>query len=114
APKSDIPLRCKFGGVIASLNIDDHSEGISHKTQDMEEFQDCYNNLKIDGLHYTWTKSLLNPNSSVLKKIDRVMGNEEFFDVHIRAHVVFLLYGISDHSPNVISCSKSLKTTPPF
>ncbi|GJV56808.1 RNA-directed DNA polymerase, eukaryota, reverse transcriptase zinc-binding domain protein [Tanacetum coccineum] len=29
-------------------------------------------------LQYTWTRSLLNPNSSILKKIDRVMDKEEF------------------------------------
>nr|GFB70466.1 RNA-directed DNA polymerase, eukaryota, reverse transcriptase zinc-binding domain protein [Tanacetum cinerariifolium] len=105
-----------LGDVNVSLNIDDHPEGISHKTQDIEEFQDCVNNLKIKdisstGLHYTWTKSLLNPSFSVLKKIDRVMGNEELCDVHRRAHVVFLPYGISDYSPAVLTCSKSLKST---
>nr|GEV14939.1 RNA-directed DNA polymerase, eukaryota, reverse transcriptase zinc-binding domain protein [Tanacetum cinerariifolium] len=41
----------------------------------------------------------------------RVMGNEELCDVHRRAHVVFLPYGISDYSPVVLTCSKSLKTT---
>ncbi|GJU13272.1 RNA-directed DNA polymerase, eukaryota, reverse transcriptase zinc-binding domain protein [Tanacetum coccineum] len=75
---------------------------------------DCVNRLKIDdvvstGLQYTWTKSLLNPNSSILKKIDRVMGNDEFFYVHRRAHVVFIPYGISDHSHAVLTCSKALK-----
>ncbi|GJV69943.1 RNA-directed DNA polymerase, eukaryota, reverse transcriptase zinc-binding domain protein [Tanacetum coccineum] len=85
-----------------------HLEGISYKTHDMEDFQDCVNAIKVDdicssGLHYTWTKSLLNPNASVLKKIDRVMGNEEYLEVRNRAHVVFLPYGISDHSPVVLT-----------
>ncbi|GJZ38640.1 RNA-directed DNA polymerase, eukaryota, reverse transcriptase zinc-binding domain protein [Tanacetum coccineum] len=81
--------------VNVSLNFEDHFEGMSYKNQHIQVFQDCVNNLKIDdisstGLHYTWTKSQLNHNASVLKKIDRVIGNEEFFDVHRRAHVVFL------------------------
>ncbi|GJU19094.1 RNA-directed DNA polymerase, eukaryota, reverse transcriptase zinc-binding domain protein [Tanacetum coccineum] len=103
-----------IGDMNVSLNLEDHSEGMSYRSQDMEDFQDCVNNLKIDdvastSLHFTWTKSLLNPNYSILKKIDRVMGNEEFFDIHKRAHVVFLPYGISDHSPAVLTCSKNMK-----
>nr|GEX15550.1 RNA-directed DNA polymerase, eukaryota, reverse transcriptase zinc-binding domain protein [Tanacetum cinerariifolium] len=62
------------------------------------------------GLHYTWTKSLLNSNSSSLKNIDRVMGNEEFFYAHRRAHVVFLPYGIFDHSQVVLTCSQAMKS----
>ncbi|GKD48512.1 RNA-directed DNA polymerase, eukaryota, reverse transcriptase zinc-binding domain protein, partial [Tanacetum coccineum] len=82
-----------LGDLNLCLNIDDHSEGMSHSTQDMEDFQDCVNNLKIEdigstGLYFTWTKSLLNPESSVFKKIDRVMGSEEFFDMHKGAHVL--------------------------
>ncbi|GJZ48771.1 RNA-directed DNA polymerase, eukaryota, reverse transcriptase zinc-binding domain protein [Tanacetum coccineum] len=104
-----------MGDMNVSLNLEDHSEGISYKSQDMEDFQDCVNILKTHdvastGLHYTWTKSLLNPNSSILKKIDRVIGNEEFFYAHRRAHVVFLPYGISDHSPAVLTCSKAMKS----
>ncbi|GJR36052.1 RNA-directed DNA polymerase, eukaryota, reverse transcriptase zinc-binding domain protein [Tanacetum coccineum] len=105
-----------MGDMNVSLNLEDHSEGISYKSRDMEDFQDCVNRLKIDDvastcLHYTWTKSLLNPNSSILKKIDRVMRNEEFFDAHRRAQVVFLPYGISDHSPAVLTCSKAMKSS---
>nr|GEY82131.1 hypothetical protein [Tanacetum cinerariifolium] len=44
------------------------------------------------------------------KKIDRVMRNEEFFYAHRRAHVVFLPYGNSDHSPVVLTCSKAMKS----
>ncbi|GJX05103.1 RNA-directed DNA polymerase, eukaryota, reverse transcriptase zinc-binding domain protein [Tanacetum coccineum] len=103
-----------LGDINVSLNMDEHSEGISHKTQDMEEFQDCVNSLKIEdvvsvGFHFTWTKSLLNPDSSVLNKINRVIGNEALFYVHKGAHTVFLPYGISDHCPVVLTVSKSLK-----
>ncbi|GJT80579.1 disease resistance TIR-NBS-LRR class family protein [Tanacetum coccineum] len=35
-----------------SLNFEDHSEGISYKSQDMEEFQDCVNRLKIDDVAF--------------------------------------------------------------
>ncbi|GKA44583.1 RNA-directed DNA polymerase, eukaryota, reverse transcriptase zinc-binding domain protein [Tanacetum coccineum] len=74
-----------MGDLNVSLNLDDHSEGISSMTQDMEEFKD------------------------VLKKIDRVMGNEEFLEEYFRAHAVFLPYGISNHSPVVLTCPQSIK-----
>nr|GEV86081.1 hypothetical protein [Tanacetum cinerariifolium] len=103
-----------MGDLNVSLNIEDHSEGISHMTHDMEEFKDCINDIKMDdicstGLHYTWIKSLLNPNASILKKIDRVMGNEEFLEDYQRVHVVFLPCGISDHSPAVLKCPQTIK-----
>ncbi|GKA87051.1 RNA-directed DNA polymerase, eukaryota, reverse transcriptase zinc-binding domain protein [Tanacetum coccineum] len=66
-----------LGDFNVCLNIDDHSEGMSHSTQDMEDFQDCVNNLKIKDI-----------------------GG---------AHVVFLPYGISDHSLVVLTVSKALK-----
>nr|GEV38773.1 hypothetical protein [Tanacetum cinerariifolium] len=101
-----------MGDLNVSLNLKDHSEGISCMTQNMEEFKDCVNAIKMDDicssrLHYTWTKSILNPNASILKKIDKLIGNEEFLEVHPRAHVVFLPYGISDHSLAVLTCPKS-------
>ncbi|GJT80580.1 RNA-directed DNA polymerase, eukaryota, reverse transcriptase zinc-binding domain protein [Tanacetum coccineum] len=37
------------------------------------------------------------------------MGNEEFFDVYKKAYGVFLPYGISDHSPAILTCSISLQ-----
>ncbi|GKD82445.1 RNA-directed DNA polymerase, eukaryota, reverse transcriptase zinc-binding domain protein, partial [Tanacetum coccineum] len=105
---------CIMGDLNVILNPEDHSEGISYVTQDMEEFRDCINCIKMEdvcssGLHYTWIKSLLNPNNRILNKIDRVMGNEEFFEKHIRAYVVFLPYGISDHSPAILTCPQTLK-----
>nr|GEY05018.1 hypothetical protein [Tanacetum cinerariifolium] len=89
-------------------------KGISYKTQDMKEFQDCVNSVKMadlsnTGLHYTWTKSLMNHNASVLKKINSVMGSGDFMEVYSRAHAVFLPYGISDHSPAILTCSNDVR-----
>ncbi|GJU74803.1 RNA-directed DNA polymerase, eukaryota, reverse transcriptase zinc-binding domain protein [Tanacetum coccineum] len=63
----------------------------------MGDLNDYVNAIKVEDvcstrLHYTWTKSLLNPNTSVLKNIDRVMGNEDFFEAHSMAHVMYLPY----------------------
>ncbi|GKA34928.1 RNA-directed DNA polymerase, eukaryota, reverse transcriptase zinc-binding domain protein [Tanacetum coccineum] len=102
------------GKLRKNLNPEDHSKGISYVTQDMEEFRDCINCIKMEdicssGLHYTQIKSLLNHNNRIMKKIDRVMGNEEFFEKHTRDHVVFLPYGIFDHSPAILTCPQTLK-----
>ncbi|GKD05457.1 RNA-directed DNA polymerase, eukaryota, reverse transcriptase zinc-binding domain protein, partial [Tanacetum coccineum] len=103
-----------MGDLNVSLNQDDQSEGIFGMTQDIEDFRDCINTIKMkdicsSGLHFIWIKSLLNLNASILKKIDRVMGNEKFLEDHLRAHVVFLPYGISDHNPVVLSCPQLIK-----
>nr|GEX32933.1 RNA-directed DNA polymerase, eukaryota, reverse transcriptase zinc-binding domain protein [Tanacetum cinerariifolium] len=100
----------------ASILNDSGGEAVPFSTNFMDVNIDCVNWLKIDdvasiGLYYSWAKSLLNPNSSIPKKINRVMGNEEFFDAHRIAHVVFLPYGISDHSPAVSTCSKARKSS---
>ncbi|GJV19454.1 RNA-directed DNA polymerase, eukaryota, reverse transcriptase zinc-binding domain protein [Tanacetum coccineum] len=96
-----------IGDVNVSLKQEDHSKGISNFTQDMIEFHNCVNEVEIEDInctvvHFTWTKSLLNPNSTILKKIDRVMSNCEFITQFNNANVVFLLYGISDHSPAIL------------
>ncbi|GJU87422.1 RNA-directed DNA polymerase, eukaryota, reverse transcriptase zinc-binding domain protein [Tanacetum coccineum] len=72
-----------MGDVNVSLNLEDHSEGMSNFTQDMIDFQECVNEIKMEdinssGLHFTWIKILLNPNSSFLKKIDRVMDGRRY------------------------------------
>lgn len=63
-----------------SLNIEDHSEGGSCKTPDMNEFQECLDSIETEdmnctGTHFTWIQSRLNPNNGILKKIDRVLSN---------------------------------------
>ncbi|GJY57797.1 RNA-directed DNA polymerase, eukaryota, reverse transcriptase zinc-binding domain protein [Tanacetum coccineum] len=63
--------------------------GCSHMTSDMSEFRDRVNNIEMEdisssGLFYTWTKNLFKvkagDTSGVLKKLDRITGNEEFVD----------------------------------
>ncbi|PWA91347.1 DUF4283 domain-containing protein [Artemisia annua] len=61
-----------MGDVNVSLNVNDHSEGGSSMSQDMIDFQDCVNTIEVEeigssGFHYTWTKSLLNPDATEMK-----------------------------------------------
>ncbi|GKA07339.1 RNA-directed DNA polymerase, eukaryota, reverse transcriptase zinc-binding domain protein, partial [Tanacetum coccineum] len=48
--------------------------------------------------------------TGVLKKLDRIMGNEEFIDKFPHAHTVFLPYLILDHSPNKYDGCQMFKT----
>ncbi|GKC11414.1 hypothetical protein Tco_1008196 [Tanacetum coccineum] len=82
-----------------TLYPNEHSTGSSQMTADISEFRDCVNSIKVEDivssrLFYTWTKNLFKvksgDTSGVLKKLDRIMGNEEFIDKFPHAHVVFL------------------------
>ncbi|GJV22742.1 hypothetical protein Tco_1375437 [Tanacetum coccineum] len=51
----------------------------------------------------------------VLKKIDRVMANLEFFDMFQGGHAIFQPYRVSDHSPVVLCFPRAVKVKPkPF
>ncbi|GJZ68996.1 RNA-directed DNA polymerase, eukaryota, reverse transcriptase zinc-binding domain protein [Tanacetum coccineum] len=76
-----------MGDMNVILFPNEHSAGCSHMTSDMSDFRDCVNNIEVEdiassGLFYTWIKNLFKvktgDTSGVLKKLDRMMGNEEF------------------------------------
>ncbi|GKE28960.1 RNA-directed DNA polymerase, eukaryota, reverse transcriptase zinc-binding domain protein [Tanacetum coccineum] len=101
--------------LLGDMNVtffpNEHSAGCSHMTSDLSDFRDCVNNIEVEdiascGLFYTWTKNFFKVKagdiSGVLKKLDGIMGNEDFIDTFPQAHAIFLPYLISDHSPNVL------------
>ncbi|XP_071695720.1 uncharacterized protein [Rutidosis leptorrhynchoides] len=99
------------------LKVDEHSAGGSSMTEEMNEFQECVNNIEVEdicssGFHFTWTKSLKNPNCETLKKLDRIMANEEFVTNFSRAHALFQPYLISDHSPALLIIPDGLINKP--
>ncbi|XP_071725901.1 uncharacterized protein [Rutidosis leptorrhynchoides] len=54
------------------------------------------------------TKSLKNPECNVLKKLDRILINEEFLNKFPRAYGRFMPYLISDHSPAVLGIKSGI------
>ncbi|GKA35159.1 RNA-directed DNA polymerase, eukaryota, reverse transcriptase zinc-binding domain protein [Tanacetum coccineum] len=89
-----------MGDVNVSLNLEDHSEGMSNFTQDMIDFQERVNETELEDIncssvHFTLTKSLLNTSATVLKKLDRVMSNPIFgkgeVDINIHGHAMYRL-----------------------
>ncbi|GJY76477.1 RNA-directed DNA polymerase, eukaryota, reverse transcriptase zinc-binding domain protein [Tanacetum coccineum] len=106
-----------LGDFNVTFKSEEHSDGTSVISHDMQEFIDCTNSLEIEdicsfGLLYTWIKSLLNPQSSVLKKLDRVMLNEGLVKNYDQAYAIFHPYVISDHSPIVLTIPKAMKRKP--
>ncbi|GJW38983.1 hypothetical protein Tco_0064828 [Tanacetum coccineum] len=98
----------------SDIQLEENDVCASEQVLDMIDFQNCVNDIEMEdickfGLHFTWTKSLINPNATILKKIYRIMGNDIFVDEYNNANVVFLPYGIFDHSPALLVCPLALK-----
>ncbi|GJR38821.1 transportin-1 isoform X1 [Tanacetum coccineum] len=80
----------------------------SNLTENEHGFKDVFNSLEIkdlcsSGFNFTWTKSPKNPLASTLKKLDRVMINEEFMQNHREAHGIFLEHMASNATFDVVS-----------
>ncbi|GKC91651.1 RNA-directed DNA polymerase, eukaryota, reverse transcriptase zinc-binding domain protein [Tanacetum coccineum] len=106
------------GDMNVTLHPNEHSCGSSILTADMVDFKDCLNEIEVDdlcssGLHFTWTKNLHKAKegimTGILKKLDRVMSNEEFINQYPLANAKFLPYIISDHTPSILCISSIIK-----
>ncbi|GJW64567.1 RNA-directed DNA polymerase, eukaryota, reverse transcriptase zinc-binding domain protein [Tanacetum coccineum] len=78
-----------------SLHLKDHSEGGCSKTCDMIDFQECLEHIEVEdlncfGIHFTWVQSRQNPSNGILKKIDRVLGNENW-NIHVDGCKIYKL-----------------------
>ncbi|GJY99382.1 hypothetical protein Tco_0516812 [Tanacetum coccineum] len=101
-----------------TLAPNEHSARGLRMTNDMEEFKDYVNCIEMEditssGLFFTWIKNLFKvkagDTSGVLKKLDRIMGNEVFIDKFSDAYAIFQPYLISDHHPNVLVIPKTVQ-----
>ncbi|GJX79146.1 RNA-directed DNA polymerase, eukaryota, reverse transcriptase zinc-binding domain protein [Tanacetum coccineum] len=106
------------GDMNVILNTNEHSVGVSFVSSEMQEFKDYVNMIEVEdlcssGLFFTWTKNLKKARdgdvTGVLKKLDRVMVNEDFLKKYDQAHVIFNPYLVSDHSQAVIIIPNSMK-----
>nr|GEX93710.1 RNA-directed DNA polymerase, eukaryota, reverse transcriptase zinc-binding domain protein [Tanacetum cinerariifolium] len=101
-----------------ALNVNEHSARSSFLTTDMKEFKECVNQMEVEdlcssGLHFNWTKNLLQAKrgdlTDILIKLDRVMVNDDFISRYQHAHVIFMPYLISDHSPALLIFPNEVK-----
>ncbi|GKD39054.1 RNA-directed DNA polymerase, eukaryota, reverse transcriptase zinc-binding domain protein [Tanacetum coccineum] len=102
-----------MGDFNVTLKPEEHLNRSSNMTVGMCDFKDVVNNLEVEdlcssGFHFTWTKSLKNAMCSTLKKLDRIMVNDEFLLLFEKAYGIFLPYLISDHSPAILTFPKSI------
>ncbi|GJY79667.1 RNA-directed DNA polymerase, eukaryota, reverse transcriptase zinc-binding domain protein [Tanacetum coccineum] len=106
------------GDMNVTLAPNEHSVGGSNVSSDMKEFQCCVNNIEVEdinssGLFYTWTKNLhkvkQGGQTGILKKLDRIMGSEDFMSRFSQAYALFLPYIISDHCPTVLILPKCVQ-----
>ncbi|GJV80028.1 RNA-directed DNA polymerase, eukaryota, reverse transcriptase zinc-binding domain protein [Tanacetum coccineum] len=88
-----------LGDMNVTLNPNEHSTGSSTMSSDMNDFKDCINSIEVEdivssGLFFTWTKNLFKVKAGdatgVLKKLDRIMVNEDFLDKYPQSHATFL------------------------
>ncbi|GJX74449.1 hypothetical protein Tco_0313044 [Tanacetum coccineum] len=108
---------CKWEALVycwdmnVNLYPNEHSCGTSIMNSDMMEFQDCLNALEVEDIcssdtHFTWIKNLHKANlgimTRILKKLDRIMSNEDFIKKIPQAHAKFLPYIISDHTHAIL------------
>ncbi|GJY81630.1 RNA-directed DNA polymerase, eukaryota, reverse transcriptase zinc-binding domain protein [Tanacetum coccineum] len=80
-----------MGDFNVTLKPEEHSNGSSKMSIDMNKFRDAVNNMEVDdlcstGFQFTWTKSLKNVSCNTLKKLDRIMINEDFLLQFRKAH----------------------------
>nr|GEY25357.1 hypothetical protein [Tanacetum cinerariifolium] len=103
-----------MGDFNVTLKTSEHTTGGSCITRYMNDFNNCVNNLELEdicssGFQFTWTKSLKNPKSSIMKKLDRIMFNSEFLHQYQNVSGEFIPFVILDHSPVVVTIPEGLK-----
>ncbi|XP_071694820.1 uncharacterized protein [Rutidosis leptorrhynchoides] len=104
-----------LGDFNATIDPDEHSAGPSFITKSMGEFSECVVDIEVEdiswlGLRFTW-----NQTPGILKKLDRAMGNVEFFSEFPSAVCEFMLFLRCDHSPMVVTFPQIMKSKPkPF
>ncbi|XP_071703868.1 uncharacterized protein [Rutidosis leptorrhynchoides] len=101
------------GDFNVTRNVNEHSAGCSHMTEEMIRFNKCICDIEVEDLgstsfYFTWTKSLKNPLCNVLRKLDRIMCNEVFLVNYSNAYGIFHPFMISDHSPAVLGIPNGL------
>ncbi|XP_071736222.1 uncharacterized protein [Rutidosis leptorrhynchoides] len=95
-----------MGDFNVALALDESSVSGSKITLAMQVFMDCVEELRMDdlnqtGLRFTWNQK---PQTSdgILRKIDRIMVNDDFLGDLVNAYAYFHPYRMSDHSPGIL------------
>lgn len=95
-----------MGDFNVSLNMEDSSSSMSGISAAMREFKECISSINMEdinssGFHFTWHQKRLS-GAGIMKKIDRVMGNDGFITNFDGAYADFQAFGLSDHCPAIL------------
>ena len=97
--------------ILGDFNViryaDEHSLGVVDNNHGVKEFRECIDQLDMEdlamnGLFFTWVQKRKDPESGILKKLDRIMGNSVFFNLYGECFATFLPYVTSDHCPALL------------
>nr|GEW22767.1 hypothetical protein [Tanacetum cinerariifolium] len=97
-----------------TLKVDEHSAEGSKISGDMHDFMDCVNDIEMEDVNsylllFTKIKSPSKHETSIMRKLDRVMSNVDFIDKYGGAYIRFHHFMIFDHSPVVMHILNSLE-----
>ncbi|GJS65356.1 hypothetical protein Tco_0679920 [Tanacetum coccineum] len=89
-----------------SLSADEKSIGSSIVYTGMRDFQECVEAIEVTNvnssrLRFTWNQKPKGEDG-ILKKIDRIMANLDFYESFVGASACFQPYRVSDHSSAIL------------
>lgn len=99
--------------------MDDIKGGHEHWTPDMQQLKDCTIDTGIETIRtvgdpFTWTNNRLG-DAMILKRLDRMLGNQAWFNNFYEGQVIVKNRCIMDHSPLVMIVPMELeKIRKPF
>ncbi|KAJ9566292.1 hypothetical protein OSB04_002258 [Centaurea solstitialis] len=96
-----------MGDFNAMLFPHDGFGGTSRRNSSMDDFNACVEDIEVvdvgySGVQYTWVQKPRGGEDGLMRKLDRIMANVEFFDRFHGSSVVFHPRGISDHAIGIL------------
>ncbi|KAH0650293.1 hypothetical protein KY284_030205 [Solanum tuberosum] len=97
------------------MNEDEKQGGLNFTQYEAMDFSQCINNcalieMKYVGSKFTWWNGRIE-GECIFKRLDRVFGNQEFFDILPSSEVHHLVRQGSDHAPLQVRCSSNEEPT---
>nr|GEW19074.1 hypothetical protein [Tanacetum cinerariifolium] len=91
-----------LGDFTVIMYADEHSKGSIDNYHGVKEFRGCMKHIDMEelvmnGLFFTRVQKIKDPKNGIMKKLDRIMGNNEFLDQFENCYATILPYITFDH-----------------
>lgn len=91
------------------MNEEEKQGGVEFTQQEAMDFTQCVNNcalteLKFSDRKFTWWNEKIEE-ECIFKRLDRVLGNQEFFNILPSSEVIHQVRQVSDHAPLHVVCN---------